>query len=148
MQTPSIHFYSLKEAYGEFSNFAPYPIKIKGKKWPTSEHYFQGQKFAGTPQEEEIRKAASPMKAAELGRSRKVKIRQNWDKIKDSVMYEAIKAKFTQHEELRDLLLATEDAILVEHTENDAYWGDAGDGSGKNMLGKLLMKLRSELAAK
>ena len=63
-------------------------------------------------------------------------------------MYEAIKAKFTQHQELCDLLLATEDAILVEHTENDAYWGDAGDGSGKNMMGKLLMKLRSELAAK
>ena len=61
-------------------------------------------------------------------------------------MYEALKAKFTQHEELNELLLATGDKILIEHTENDSYWVDSGDGSGKNRLGKLLMRLRKELS--
>lgn len=60
-------------------------------------------------------------------------------------MFDALKAKFTQHEDLRKLLLKTEDKILIEHTENDSYWGDGGDGSGKNKLGKLLMKLRENL---
>ena len=45
----------------------------------------------------------------------------------------------------RELLLSTGDATLVEHTENDSYWGDGGDGSGKSMLGRVLMEVRDEL---
>lgn len=145
MDEDVIHFYSVGAKYGEFSNFALYPIKLKKKVWQTSEHYFQAQKFAGTEQEEKIRKASSPMKAAEMGRSRKLKMRQNWDNIKENVMYDALKAKFTQHQDLKELLLSTEEKILIEQTENDDYWGDGGDGSGKNRLGKLLMRLREEL---
>ena len=65
--------------------------------------------------------------------------------MKLNVMYDAIRAKFTQHAELRQLLLDTQDAKIIEHTENDDYWGDGGDGKGKNMLGKILMKVREEL---
>ncbi len=144
MKNDSIFFYSVSNAYGQFSNFALYPIKLKGKIWQTSEHYFQAQKFSGTEHENKIRKASSPMKAAEMGRTRKVKMRKNWDNMKDNIMYEAVKAKFTQHEELKDLLLSTQDATLVEHTENDDYWGDGKDGKGKNKLGKILMKIREE----
>lgn len=60
-------------------------------------------------------------------------------------MYTAIKAKFTQHKDLNQLILSTGDRKIVEHTKNDNYWGDGGDGSGKNLLGILLMKLREEL---
>lgn len=145
MKIETIKFYSVNEAYGEFSNFALYPIKLKKKIWQTSEHYFQAQKFAGTDHENKIRKAPTPMKAAQLGRTRKVCIRKNWDSMRNNVMYEALKAKFTQHSELKELLLSTGDKKLIEHTENDNYWGDGGDGSGKNKLGQLLMKLRTEL---
>lgn len=62
-------------------------------------------------------------------------------------MLTALRAKFGQHPELRLLLLDTEDATIVEHTRRDAYWGDGGDGSGKNWLGRLLMRLRGELQA-
>ena len=140
-----INFYSVNKEYGEFSNFALYPVKINGKEWPTTEHYFQAQKFDDTSYQKKIQRAHSPMKAAELGRSRKVKIKRNWDKIKDNVMHDAVYAKFTQYEELYGLLLNTEDSVLVEHTKNDDYWGDGGDGSGKNMLGKILMKVREKL---
>ena len=146
MKIEKIKFYSVNEAYGEFSNFALFPIKLKGKIWKTTEHYFQAQKFVDKAYQEKIRKASTPMKAAQLGRSRKVRIMKNWDNIRDNVMYEALKAKFTQHEELNELLLATGDKILIEHTENDSYWGDSGDGSGKNKLGKLLMRLREKLS--
>jgi len=51
-------------------------------------------------------------------------------------------AKFEQHAGLRELLLSTGEAKLVEHTERDDYWGDGGDGSGRNGLGRLLMEVR------
>lgn len=62
-------------------------------------------------------------------------------------MREALRAKFTQHATLRALLLSTGVRPLVEHTKNDRYWGDGGDGSGRNRLGALLMELRAALAA-
>jgi predicted NAD-dependent protein-ADP-ribosyltransferase YbiA (DUF1768 family) len=46
---------------------------------------------------------------------------------------------------LREVLLGTGDAAIVEHTRNDAYWGDGGDGHGKNELGQILMRVREEL---
>ncbi len=140
-----IKFYSETGKYGEFSNFAFFPLRIKNKTWNTTEHYYQAQKFENEAYQEKIRNAESPMKAAELGRSRKERILKNWDNKKDNVMYEAVKAKFTQHADLRQLLLDTENARIVKHTENDAYWGDGGDGKGKNMLGKILMRVREEL---
>ncbi|MDC0716383.1 NADAR family protein [Nannocystis bainbridge] len=140
-----IEFYLAGELNGEFSNFAPFPIKLGGKRWPTSEHYFQAQKFAGTPHEEEIRRVKKPRLAAEMGRDRKRPLRRDWEAVKERVMLDALRAKFNQHDDLRALLLATGNARLVEHTANDAYWGDGGDGSGKNRLGYLLMQLREEL---
>tara|TARA_R110002073_G_scaffold43606_13_gene121632 strand:- start:3795 stop:4253 length:459 start_codon:yes stop_codon:yes gene_type:complete len=140
-----IHFYSVSDEYGEFSNFAAFSIKLRGKRWPTSEHYFQAQKFKDVGHQEEIRKAKTPMIAARLGRDRKKKLRRDWDSIRDNVMREAVLAKFTQHDELKTILLATGEAKLVENTANDAYWGDGGDGSGKNMLGRILMEVRDKL---
>lgn len=140
-----INFYSVNDEYGEFSNFAAFPFRLKSKRWPTSEHYFQAQKFHDTGHREEIRKAKTPMIAARLGRDRKKKLWRDWESIKDNVMRDAVLAKFSQHDELRNLLLATGKAKLVEHTTNDAYWGDGGDGSGMNVLGRILMEVREKL---
>jgi hypothetical protein len=74
-----IAFHSVGGGYGCFSNFSPHPVKLKGKTWPTSEHYFQAQKFAGAPDEEEVRRAKSPMVAARMGRSRKRPLRKDWE---------------------------------------------------------------------
>lgn len=142
-----INFYSTTGEYGCFSNFSRHTVFLKGKRWPTSEHYFQAQKFAGSEHEEEVRKCKRPADAAALGRSRKLPLRRDWEGAKERVMLEALRAKFTQHEDLKAILLGTGDAQLVEHTANDSYWGDGGDGSGKNRLGHLLMQLRAELRA-
>ncbi len=141
----TINFYNLADEYSCFSNFSRRPIELKGKVWPTSEHYFQAQKFAGTSHEEEVRQAKRPSDAAALGRSRKLPLRRDWESVKDNIMREAVLAKFTQHADLRDILVGTGDAKLVEHTVNDSYWGDGGDGSGKNMLGRILMEVRERL---
>lgn len=138
-------FYSVSGEFGCFSNFSPHPIRLKGKTWPTSEHYFQAQKFVGTPDEDEVRGAKSPMLAARMGRSRKRPLRRDWESVKDAIMHQAVLAKFTQHDDLRAILLSTGDATIVEHTENDSYWGDGGDGRGRNRLGLTLMRVREEL---
>lgn len=140
-----IRFYSVSAEYGEFSNVAPYPITLKGKRWPTSEHFFQAQKFANASDQEEIRAANCPMIAARMGRDRKRKLRRDWESVKIGIMREAVEAKFRQHDDLRLLLLGTGEAKLIEHTENDDFWGDAGDGSGRNELGRVLMAVRKRL---
>jgi N-glycosidase YbiA len=140
-----IHFYHLGEEYGCFSNFSPHPIQLDGKTWPTSEHYFQAQKFEDSRLRESIRRTRSPMIAARMGRDRKKPLRGDWEAVKVEVMRRAVRAKFTQHDDLRQTLVGTEDATIVEHTENDSTWGDGGDGTGQNLLGQILMAVRSEL---
>ena len=102
-----ILFYSQHGEYGEFSNFAPYTITLKGRTWKTTEHYFQAQKFAGTALESKIRNASTPMEAATMGRNRRNKPRHDWERVKDQIMYEAVLAKFSQHPALKTLLLST-----------------------------------------
>lgn len=83
--------------------------------------------------------------AALEGRNRQNPLRQDWEEIKDEVMLQALRMKFSQNPEIAKELLATGDALLIEHTRNDDYWADGGDGFGKHKLGLLLMQVREEL---
>lgn len=141
----AIYFYKINDEYGCFSNFAHYGFALDEKRWMTSEHYFQAQKFCGTDYEEKIRLLDNPMKAAEMGRNRSLPLRADWEQVKDDVMRKAVLAKFTQNEEIRDILLSTGKEILIEKTSDDYYWGCGKNGSGKNMLGVILMEVREEL---
>lgn len=145
MDQKVINFYETNKPFGCFSNFAKYPIELDGKIWPTSEHYFQAKKFEGTVHEEEIRQASTPMEAARMGRERSRPLRKDWEEIKVNIMEIALKAKVEQHETVRNILLSTGNCHLVEHTKNDAFWGDNGDGTGENRLGQLLMQIRKQL---
>jgi ribA/ribD-fused uncharacterized protein len=142
----TIYFYSVKEEpYGCFSNFSPHGFEVDGAWWPTSEHYFQAQKFAGTPHVEEIRQARSPMIAARMGRARARPLRPDWDEVKDDIMRDAVRRKFEANDHIRGILLSTGDADVVEKTTRDYYWGCGTEGTGKNMLGKILMEVRDAL---
>lgn len=140
-----IKFYRTKEPYGFLSNFAPYPVEIDEKVWPTSEHYFQSQKFLDENLQEKIRLAPTPKEAARIGRDRSNPLRKDWEQSKINVMLKALYAKFSQHEDIKFELLKTNDARLIEHTTNDSIWGDGGDGSGSNLLGRLLEETRKIL---
>ena len=84
-----------------------------------------------------------------MGQSREHPLRADWEECKDDIMYEAVLAKFMQHADLEALLIDTYPSRLVEHTANDSYWGDGGDGRGANQLGQVLMRVRQErMAAK
>ena len=136
--------------YAFLSNF--YPSRIlydEYENWyaPTVEHAFQAAKTLNIEEEIDILASATPGQAKRLGR--RCQLRKDWEEAKDDVMYSLLRRKFSIPE-LRDKLLATDDAILIEGTTwHDNYWGGCScskcNGRGKNRLGKLLMKVREEL---
>lgn len=125
--------------YSFLSNFYGVPVTYNGIRYLNNEAAFQAQKdperaleFANLP----------PNKAKRLGR--RVTMRPDWDKVKDQIMYELNKQKFAQPH-MRNMLLATGERELIEGNYwNDRYWGVC-DGTGQNKLGKILMRVRSEL---
>jgi N-glycosidase YbiA len=141
-----ILFYKTDERpYGCFSNFSAHGFVLDDTWWPTSEHYFQAQKFAGTPYVDYIQQAGSPKEAAQLGRQPTFPLRPDWQKVKDDVMLRAVLRKFEAHTDIRAILLATGDEEIIENTTHDYYWGCGTDGSGRNMLGQILMQVRQIL---
>lgn len=140
-----IKFYKVGDKYGEFSNFYPSPLVLFNEVWPTVEHFFQASKFHDFGVWDRIKVMKSPMDAAKEGRSRANILRDDWELVKDTVMHNGVRAKFLQNPVLKKVLLETGDSLIIEHTVNDNYWADGGDGSGKNLLGQILMKVRGEL---
>ena len=136
--------------YAFLSNFAHRPITFKGKTWSTVEHIFQAAKTLDENMREEIRIASTPDKAKRIGRM--VRLRPDWEEMKKEVMLKSIRLKFSQNSELKESLLRTEDAILLEgNTWHDNIWGDCScqkcqETEGRNLLGKILMQVRRELA--
>jgi len=95
-----------------------YAIELDGRTWPTTEHYFQAQKFKDHPFKNTCEKSPKPRDIFSIARSESATTKKtdsrNWERIKD-VMYRAVKAKFLQHPFLNNFLLQIGDAYLVEH---------------------------------
>ncbi len=141
MQT--IEFYTRDQKFYEFSNFFIRSFQWQGKEWMTSEHAFQAAKFFQSDPDwaDKIHKADSAKEAKRLGSSRDHPIDKEWDAKRISVMMEILAAKFSD-KKLKELLLSTGDAKLVEFSRFDRFWGSGEDRKGQNHLGKCLMELR------
>ena len=142
----SILFNSKSPEWSFLSNMFVSPMIIDGKEYLTVEHWFQSQKFTNPELQEKIRLCSSAAKAKKLGRTRDSTFKSHWDAIKEEILFEGLKAKFTQNSVLQTLLLKTGSEELIEHSPWDSYWGSGRLGKGKNRMGYLLMKLRSELS--
>jgi ribA/ribD-fused uncharacterized protein len=143
MEEP-LYFYTKTMPFWGLSNFSPPGVEVGGIYWPTVEHFFQAQKFAEMEVQERIRQAATPKEARTLGQSRKFKLREGWDSLREEVMLSALRIKFG-NPAARELLLSTGSRMLVESSPFDYFWAAGQDGSGQNKLGHLLMQVRSEL---
>lgn len=147
----AIRFYRANEKpYGAFSNLYPRPIEFEGRVYPTSEHAYQAGKASKPVVREWILNAPTPSLAAMAAHGLYVwDVVPNWAQIKFDRMRAVLRAKFEQHADLKDLLLSTGNARLVEAgTVNNAVnrlWGEV-DGKGENTLGVMLMELRLEYA--
>lgn len=148
--TREISFYRANEKpYGAFSNLHRRSIVFEGREYQTSEHAYQAGKARKESVREWILSAPSPSLVAMAAHGLYVwDVTPNWSSTKFDRMRQVLRAKFTQHEDLRDLLLSTGNSRLVEvaKTNNavNRLWGEV-NGKGKNMLGVLLMELRDEL---
>lgn len=144
-----ITFYCPYGENGYLSNFYRSPFMDEtGLSWPTSEHYYQAQKFhySGCGQDSqtaycEIRAAISPDQAFSLSRKHSTHVDPAWEHRKVDVMRRALQYKFVSHPPLTSRLLETGEAEIYEDSPSDLFWGVKGE----NVLGKLLMELRTIL---
>lgn len=146
-ENPIIRFRGRDNPFGFLSNFYEAHFVINGNEWKTSEHYYQANKYIDQKNIEKIKNTKSPFDASYMA-NHKIpveEIRSDWNEIKIKIMQTAIKNKFEQNEELLNKLLETHNIPLEEKTTVDKYWGTGDDNSGKNMLGKLLEELRTNL---
>jgi ribA/ribD-fused uncharacterized protein len=143
MEEP-LYFYTKTMPFWGLSNFSPPGVEVDGTYWPTVEHFFQAQKFAEPEVRERIRRIATPKEARSLGQSRALKLRADWDMVREEVMLKALRIKF-RVPAARELLLSTGNRMLVESSPFDYFWAAGKDGSGQNRLGHLLGQVRDEL---
>lgn len=137
-----INFYFRKDKYGWLSNFERCDQVVDMRMFPTNEHYYQSQKTIIASIRRWIAKAPNPYLAMCAGRSLREsnELVENWESKKVKVMLRGLRAKF-KDPILRARLLATGDAIIHEDSPTDVFWGK----KGKDMLGKLLMRVRAEI---
>jgi N-glycosidase YbiA len=145
----TVYFYSTEGIHGGFSNFSRHGFEKDGHYYKTNEHYFQSMKFAHAPEHRDaVIQASTPKLAASIGRDRKRPLREDWESVKDNIMREGVLAKFETHTDIRKILLDTGDEDIIENAPSDYYWGCGKTGTGKNMLGKILMEVRAILREK
>lgn len=144
----AIKFYRSSEKYGPFSNFTRIPIYLDGYMWPTSEHFYQAQKFLDEDLQREVRLSSWAGAAAKIGRDKNLPLRDDWELVKIDIMRKVVRAKVEQNEYIKDLLLSTGDEEIIEDSPTDYFWGCGKNGTGQNWLGKVWMELREELRNK
>jgi len=143
LDAPIIEF---KDKYHFLSNFHTSEFEWRGIVWPNAEAAYQSAKSDNPADWERFSKFTNPVVAKRAGKQ--LNLRSDWEKVKIRIMLEIVLAKFSQNDELKQLLLDTGDA----HLEEGNYWGDriwgvspAGSGRGHNYLGQILMQVRSYL---
>lgn len=135
-----IGFWTVQSYYGWLSNFYPSRMIIDKTEYRNVESFYQSQKYEDRGLQEYVRSAIMPAVAKQRGRA--FPVRPDWEQVKVEVMLKGLRAKFQQNPELRQMLLATGDAVLYEDSPTDLFWGK----KGQDMLGKLLMRVRSEIS--
>lgn len=150
-----ITFTKVSLPYGWLSNMSPHPIEYLDVTWRTSEALFQALRFSAPEIREHIRSQKSPMGAKLAAKSRKSVMAL--DELGDQDvknMELCLRLKTQQHRQIRDYLIATGDALIVEDVTSRSnrgsalFWGAELtnlEWRGENMLGKLWMKLRDDL---
>ena len=127
----SIWFKKEDPEYGCFSNFFPSKVKIDGKTYQTSEHFYQAMKAKTQEDHDYIADAPTPHESRKRGK--KCDLRDGWEEIKDNIMLTVVSAKFEQHSNLAEILISTGEEELIEWAPWDKYWGKDNDGKGASI---------------
>ncbi len=140
----AIYFFS--PAFEPLNNFSAHQIEIWGRRFPTAEHAYQYKKFVEVAPEiaEQILNAGSPEAAQRIAHAHKTEQPKDWHEGKVAVMEDILRAKFAQHEDVREVLARSGSRKIVENSPVDDFWGCGQDGIGKNMMGVLWAKIRDK----
>lgn len=131
-----------KDEYMFLSNFYLSEVEFEGMVYKSAEAAFQAAKSLNKKDREGFQKI-NPLLAKKLGK--KLTLRDDWEEIKEEVMYKILLDKFTRNNMIRDKLIETNDSELInDNILGNTFWGQV-DGIGENRLGKILMKIREEL---
>ena len=157
-----IYFYGQKGNFGCFSNFYPCKIVDNEITFNCSEQYFMWRKaMLFDPENQTFLKRlleeTNPVQIKKFGRLVKNFNGKIWDQEKYSIMLRTQFLKFSQNQELLDILLSTGDHILAEASPVDNIWGIGMTASeaktktqkywkGLNLLGSALMETRKFLS--
>jgi ribA/ribD-fused uncharacterized protein len=133
--------------YEFLSNFYTFNMWYDGDLWPSVENAYQAQKTLDWVKRQQFLRISSG-RAKRLGRAL-TDIRPDWDTLKNNVMLDLLRVKFS-HQTPKEMLLATGEEDLLEGNDwHDNWFGsctcDQCGDKGFNHLGKLLMKVREEL---
>ena len=141
----AVYFYT--PAFDALNNFSAHTVEIWGRRFPTAEHAFQWKKFSGVRPEfaKQIFDAGCPEEAQQIAHQHTPEQPKDWHEKKVAVMEEILRAKLMQYETVCDALSRSGKRKIVENSPIDTFWGIGPDGTGKNMMGVLWMKLRDEL---
>jgi N-glycosidase YbiA len=139
-------FYGNKgqDAFGNFYRLKE-PIIYDGVTADNTEALYHSAKFID-PEIKARFNGVSPMASFIMSRKLKQHIKPDWHQIKYGIMLEICRLKYAVYE-MRLVLMSTGSKYLVEHCpikHRDNYWSDDSDGTGQNMLGRVLMQIRSE----
>ncbi|MER5881004.1 NADAR family protein [Streptomyces sp. NPDC001910] len=127
-------------------NDFPAPVVLAGESYASVSHGYWSLSAADASDRSRIRDAASGREAHELGG--RATRRADWPHVRLGVMAELLRAKFTQHPELAEVLVSTGDATISYTGLSDSpFWRDIADGRARNWMGRLLELVRSELVA-
>jgi ribA/ribD-fused uncharacterized protein len=142
----TIRFLSTIDEWKNFSNLAPYPIYLENTLWGSAEHYYQYKKYEKIDPEFalKIKETLSPLEVKKIT-LKNTKSHSDWRKNSLNILGNAVRAKFSQYPSLREQLISTGNELLIEANKKDYFWGEGENGSGKNMMGKILMSIREEL---
>lgn len=133
--------------YYMLSNWSAHAVTIWGKTFMTVDHAYHWKKFIDNNPEvsKKIYNAKSPNIAKNIANEFKEHAKKFSDDEKIQVFYAINKAKCEQHVDVKQALIDSKDAELIEDTPFDSFWGRGADWKGRNELGKIWMRIREEL---
>ena len=140
-----IEFYQELGEYNYLSNYSNYGFYINNIFYKTVEHYYQSEKYLDNEIKQKIINASTPKEASMLGKEQENKIRKDFKLIKNDVMYKGIYEKFIQNKSIMYKLIETRNKTIVEKNVEEYYWGTSKDEPSDNNIGKILMKVRTDI---
>ena len=143
-----VFFY--EQEFYVLSNFSAFRLRWKNLDFDTSEAAYHWEKFSdNTYYHEKIRKELLSCRSAHetyyVARVYMHYKRQDWNDVKIPIMKSILEAKVDQHPYVKEKLIQTKNRELIEDSWRDDFWGWGPNKNGRNELGKLWMKIRSEI---